>query len=275
MSGLTKKNVLFVVKRYIGVNAGYLGDFSYRTHREFYSEFCDLEIDPDKYEGTTRQRFIQILSSSDPLTQAQILEGVLDKYPPNSSESRTAEKADRIRKLIRECQASPLVSSPNISAVGEVVARALTDAELLLRQSGPTNALDRAHTALHGYLKVVCRSIGMEPAQNESATALFKWLRAEHPALRELGPQAGSATKVLRSLANVIDALSPARNHGSLAHPNDDLADDDAAMLFINAARTILQYLRGRISRYEGASHGPSSTTGVVAEARGNREEES
>jgi hypothetical protein len=40
-----------------------------------------------------------------------------------------------------------------------------------------------------------------------------------------------------------MDALNPARNRGSVAHPNEELLDNDEAMLFINAARTVLQYL--------------------------------
>ena len=65
MHGLTQKDIYMIVNRYIGVSRGYLGDFSCRTHEEFYREYCDLEIDPYAYDGTTRQRFIQILEASD------------------------------------------------------------------------------------------------------------------------------------------------------------------------------------------------------------------
>ena len=43
---LTRQEVLKVVNRYIGVDGGYLGDFSYRTHADFYPEYCDLDTDP-------------------------------------------------------------------------------------------------------------------------------------------------------------------------------------------------------------------------------------
>lgn len=43
-----------IVNRYIGVRDGYLGDFTYRTHAEFYPEYCGLDIDPATYPGTTR-----------------------------------------------------------------------------------------------------------------------------------------------------------------------------------------------------------------------------
>ena len=69
MAGLTRKDIYWFVNRYIGVSGGYLGDFSYRTHSEFYAEYCDLDIDPFVYEGTTRERFIEVLEHADPRTR--------------------------------------------------------------------------------------------------------------------------------------------------------------------------------------------------------------
>ena len=64
MAGMTRMDIKKLVNRYIGVSGGYLGDFSYRTHADFYVEYCDLDIDPYKYEGTTRERFEKILETS-------------------------------------------------------------------------------------------------------------------------------------------------------------------------------------------------------------------
>ena len=50
---LTPQEVMKVVNRYIGVSGGYLGDFSYRTHAEFYPAYCDLDIDANTYSGTS------------------------------------------------------------------------------------------------------------------------------------------------------------------------------------------------------------------------------
>ena len=83
-----------IVNRYIGVTGGYLGDFSYRTHADFYPEYCDLEIDPHRYEGTTRQRFIAIISEQEPWVQARVVRGVTERFPvdgPASPPTRTKE----------------------------------------------------------------------------------------------------------------------------------------------------------------------------------------
>ena len=70
---MTKQEITRLVNRYIGVSGGYLGDFSYRTHADFYPEYCDLDIKPDDYPGTTRERFITILSSRARDDQAKIV----------------------------------------------------------------------------------------------------------------------------------------------------------------------------------------------------------
>ena len=127
MIGLTKKDIYTVVNRYIGVSGGYLGDFSYRTHAEFYME-CDLDINPYDYEGTTRERFIQILSVVNPTTQAAILRGILNKYPVGSSELRTQESFDFIQEMIVRCLSSDGVQTPNLRITSDVVRRAIGDA---------------------------------------------------------------------------------------------------------------------------------------------------
>ena len=247
MSGLTNREIYRLVNRYIGVSQGYLGDFTYRTHYEFYREYCDLDIDPCEYPGTTRARFIAILESADPMTQAAILQGILEKYPVGSLESRTSEEYKTIQQMIARCRAGGGVQSPDLQITSEVVRRAIADAETLLRDSGPTSAVDRVHTALHGYLKAACVDVGIGVGKDPSILDLFKLLKQEHPSLQSLGEHQGPIIQVLRSLGAVMDALNPARNRGSVAHPNEELLDSDEAMLFINAARTVLQFLNAKL----------------------------
>lgn len=85
-----------IVYGYIGVNGGYLGDFSYRSHQEFYHDL-DLDINPFDYDGTTRERFTSILRESVPDVQALILDAVLTRYPVGSSPNRTDDAATEIR----------------------------------------------------------------------------------------------------------------------------------------------------------------------------------
>jgi hypothetical protein len=79
---LKPSEIYRLVNDYIGVEGGYLGDFSYRTHEEFYPQYCDLDIDIYSYNGTTKEKFIEILKSADKHIQSKIILGVLKKFPP-------------------------------------------------------------------------------------------------------------------------------------------------------------------------------------------------
>lgn len=248
MAGLTNPEIYSVVNRYIGVRGGYLGDFSYRTHAEFYLEFCDVDVDPYQYSGTTRQRFITILAESGPDIQAKILRGVLKKYPVGSSELRTQQRFDEIQAMIGRLEGAAPVASPSPRITSAVVERAISDAETLLRNSGATSGVDRIHTALHGYLRAVCDESGITYGQESSLTELFRLLRQKHPKLQQAVQHAPEVDRIVKSFATVLDALNALRNRASLAHPNELLLKEDEALLTINAARTVLHYLDAKVS---------------------------
>lgn len=249
MGELRSSEIHWIVHQYIGVDGGYLGDFSYKTHREFYSAFCDLDLDLDTFAGkTTRERFIAVLRGVEGHQQAAILRGIARKYPQRGEHFRTPQAYLKLLELAKRCANGLSVQASSPAITSDVLERALSDANTLIQSAGPTHAIDRIHTALHAYLKAVCQARALEAPPSATITSLFKLLRTEHPSLRDLGSQSDTMNNILRSLSNVIDCLNPARNHGSLAHANDALLDRDEAMLAINAARTVFQYLDSKLS---------------------------
>jgi hypothetical protein len=102
MAKLTNPQIMKIVNRFIGVSGGYLGNFSYRTHADFYLEYCNLDIDPGKYQGTTRERFIEVLRTSPPNNQAKIVRGVLERFPLTDEykpKTRTQELYDELSTI--------------------------------------------------------------------------------------------------------------------------------------------------------------------------------
>jgi hypothetical protein len=251
MAGLTVSEVMKIVNRYIGVSGGYLGDFSYRTHAEFYQEYCDLEVDPYQYEGTTRERFIAILKSAAPDAQAKIIRGVLQRFPLDAEDApstRTKELHDELVSTARKLDGALPVASPEPRITSAVVERAIGDAEALIQASGAVSAVDRIHTALHGYLRAVCDQVGIPYGADDGMTRLFKLIRQQHPSFQNLGARSQDIERILQSFANIMDALNPIRNTASVAHPNADLLKKDEAMLVVNSARTLLHYLNAKLS---------------------------
>ena len=246
--GLTPGQIHRLVNKYIGVNGGYLGDFSYRTHAEFYLEL-DLPLHPNDIPGTTRDRFIHILEHADPSTQARIVEGVLKKFPVDSTETRTNAIHDEIQSWLPKLRAGGGVLSPALAKPSEVVERALSDAEHLITRSGAVSGIDRLHTALHGYLKQACSEAGILPLDKDpELTRLFKQLRENHPKFMARGARADDIATMHNALASIVAVLNPIRNRASVAHPNEILLDAAEAHLVVNCVRTLLHYLEAKLN---------------------------
>ena len=255
MAGMPSGEILRLVNGYIGISGGYLGDFSYRTHKEFYA-LHDLDIDPNKYMGTTRQRFIEILKGSDPQTQATIVSGILGKYPVDSEPLavsdaiRTANRAAEFQSIVARLRGAPSVSSIHPQISSDVVTRAINDAEILIETTGATSGVDRIHTAIHGYFKALCRDDKIGFGDNLRVDQFFKLLLAQHPAFQDLGSRGQDIKTILRSFSSILSALNPIRNRASVAHPNDHLLDNQEAMFVINVARTMIQYVDAKLGDY-------------------------
>jgi hypothetical protein len=250
--GLTRGEILRVVNDYIGVSGGYLGNFGYRSHEEFYPIYCGLDdIKVFPHQTTTRYRFIEILEQQTSDRQARILRGILERDPVESfpEDQRPKKRAIEafIQKLIARLERQPGVQAPVLEFTSDVVQRCLQDVEVLIKNSGATSGIDRVHTMLHGYLSVACDRAGIEHEPDSTLNHLLKLLLKSHPALTELGPRAQDIAQVLRATSTILDALNPIRNKGSLAHPNRALLDEAEAMLVINTARTLIHYLDSKL----------------------------
>jgi hypothetical protein len=253
---MTIREINRLVEDYIGTTSdGYLNYFSYSKHEAFYHTYGDIEIDVPAYRsrcGSTRKTFIQILKDAAPRDQAKIIRGIFEfvrppEDPCDDEAKRRRTAYDDLVKVAARLEGDGQVELPVLEITTETVALALRDAEILLKNSGPTNALDRAHTALHGYLKNICIKRGHSPAPDASLTALFKILREQFPEFKDLVAHDNEAKRVFGSIATALDGLNTIRNRGTLAHPNELLLESAEAMLFINLSKAALGYLNTKL----------------------------
>lgn len=148
-------------------------------------------------------------------------------------------------------QTTEYVSPPEVAPTSAaVVSRALADAKALIGENSASSAIDRAHTALHGYLIELCEDNGIETPSDITTTRSFKLLRQKHPAFHPTGPRSDDISRLLQSFATSIDAMTPIRNKASLAHANE-LLDEPEARAVINAIYTIFRYVQDCLHRSE------------------------
>lgn len=248
---LTRAEITKLVRKWIGVDGGYLGRFSYARHDQFWMEVCDVSISTAAYPGTTRQCFEATLFDASAANQAAVLRAILNEYPreeiaPGSS-LRSEGLYSEILQWIARLQTGQATVAVQIASATQIVQRALDDADTLLRASGPQSAVDRVHTAFHGYLLDLAEEAEVTGLPDRpTMTQLFKALRNNHPALAPKRPNAEEISRVYQSMANIIDALNALRNNASVAHPNPALLGEPEAVLVINAVRSLLGYLEGK-----------------------------
>ena len=145
-----------------------------------------------------------------------------------------------------ECEEGHPVPTPTLKITSSTVERALSDLEALLTKGGAVSGVDRVHTALHGYLRAVCTQASISFKEDADITTLFKLIREQHPML-QASPPGWESVRVVRALAQVVDAMNPVRNHKSLAHPNEELLEEPEARLVVNSVRTLLHYLNAKL----------------------------
>jgi hypothetical protein len=132
--------------------------------------------------------------------------------------------------------------------VASTASRAFLEAAGLVRNGQASSAIDRIHTALHAYFLELCGGAGIEAGADPTTGQLFKLLRDQRAALQPTGPRHEDVTRILRSFAMVVDAMSPIRNKASLAHANP-LLEEPEALVVIHAAYTIFRYVQDSLAR--------------------------
>ena len=140
----------------------------------------------------------------------------------------------------------PMISSPEPQFSSRTVQLALGDADRLLSAGSAVSAVDRVHTALMGYLRLICTRLDQEFSETEGAATLLKKIFGADPTISKT-PHSEHTLKILRSMGAILDAFEPVRNRGSVAHANEQLLEEPEAELMINVARTLFHYLDGRV----------------------------
>jgi hypothetical protein len=160
---LSGAEIIRIVSAYIGSGGGYLEGFSYRTLDEFFAVNCELAAVPER-SGTNREHFINVARSSSPDVQARILRALLEKLPAPTATEPPVMSSEEVRVLISRLEGLPVPQSSPANA-SQAVQNALADAETLLQTRGAPRAVDRVHTALHGYLRNLCDQAGITYAE--------------------------------------------------------------------------------------------------------------
>jgi hypothetical protein len=71
----------------------------------------------------------------------------------DSPETRTSDFAEEIRAQIRRLESVSAVDAGSLCFTVDVVERAIREAKIIIEEADATSAVDRVHTAIHGFVK--------------------------------------------------------------------------------------------------------------------------
>jgi hypothetical protein len=158
-----------------------------------YDAFSSSEWTEIGYLTNTKEwidghsRLLRSLHWGDPDYKGHVFEAVshiLDKHPDNLKRlleySPIADwlkqnEAGAYQELSAEVFGTEVPHVLPISSTDSALA-ALADAQTLLRTRGPTSAVDRVHTGLHGFLRSACDEASISYPSDATANQLLKAL---------------------------------------------------------------------------------------------------
>lgn len=231
------------LEKLLGMSSGYVLNFSDRTFSEFFIEYR-IDIDEAQYRtgGDSKARRMRTFWAVAPNnTVARVLEGLIDY---GISERCLGDSTPDLVESCRVIAGRLLVSQPvaeldSLTAISddrdfEVVAQHVRDA---IEKNQPEGALDRLHTFVIKFVRIVCEPHGIEFNREKPLHSVFgEYVRA----LRDCGHlESAMAERILKSSISVLEAFNDVRNNKSLAHDNPILNYEESLLIFNHVAASI------------------------------------
>ena len=165
--------------------------------------------------------------------------------------SSYAERRDYISKMfsplldmLRESEDNSAdVSFQQIVMRSETIQKAVGDAEVFIRDGRYDSAVDRVHTAFHGYLRTLLAEHNVAYGEADGLPALFTKLHGYYGVSIQPQDVADRVRTILRSAGGMINAVNELRNNNTIAHPNGELIQAREARLVIRLVNAVVDYI--------------------------------
>lgn len=165
--------------------------------------------------------------------------------------STYAERRVYIDKLYSELleilnkseETSTNISFYNIEDKNDTIKMAVKDAELFISKGDYDSAVDRVHTAFHGYLRQLLEEHDKKSYEKDSLPSLYNKLHDYYSSAIEPKEVGTRIKEILRSANGMINAVNEIRNNNTLSHPNVILIRKREAQLVIRLISVLIDYI--------------------------------
>lgn len=237
-------NLTIVEKRKLeealGMSSGYVLNFSNNSFAEFVSGSVGLDIYDSKYDykGSSKaNRMRAFWEEESSYTVGQLLGDIFEcwdeltaQYGQTEPPSPPPEECLRIVRRLKESAHVPdlEVIRPNtVDRDFEALAKSVRES---IDRNEPEMGLDRLHTFLTRYLRVLCEKHGISTEYEKPLHSLMGEYRK---ILKTEGLiQSDMTERILKCNISIMDAFNKVRNEQSYAHPNQVLNYNESLLIF-------------------------------------------
>lgn len=160
--------------------------------------------------------------------------------------ARISELFEPIIKTLAEAEVmtdTPRVIFDRIATRTSTIQKALSDADAFMNAGRFDSALDRIHTAFHGYLRQLLTDYEVSYVESDSLPQLYAKLHSFYG--NQIQPlEVGNLVKTaMRSATGMVSVLNDARNRHTVVHPNAALIKRREAKLVIQMIKVMVDYI--------------------------------
>lgn len=231
------------LEKALGMASGYVLNFSNRTFGDFILDHTGKDIFDGKYDlnsGSKANRMRAFWDIESNHTVAILFEALIDEWDDWRAPQDLKAPPEEFLKITQRLKVSAPV--PDIDAVApnakdkdfETLAKEVRDS---IDRNEPVAGLDRLHTFLVKYFRVLCDKHGIP---NDKKNPLHGLVGQYVKKLREKDLiQSDMAEKILKSSISNFESFNHVRNNQSFAHDNQFIGHAEAILIFGHVTASI------------------------------------
>ena len=233
-----------VLEKAFGMGSGYVLNFSDRTFQEFIWGHVGRDVygGACSQNGTSKAKHLRAFweVESDEvvaaLTDALIDHGVSSGTISEDLRLAGTKIVERLRGggVVDLDALRPNVAEPTFARLARAVREAIDAGR-------PEEGLDRLHTFIVKYVRVLCEKHGIDTPRDKPLHSLF----GEYVKRLQAGGvlQSQMTIRIMRSAISSLDAFNEVRNEQSFAHDNEILRSHEALYIY-NHIATLVRFLQ-------------------------------
>lgn len=231
------------LERAMGMSSGYVLNFSNRTFAEFFLDSVGLDIYDSKYDyssGSKANRMRAFWDRESNYTVGKLLGDIFDNWDELSGQfEQTPAPEDCLRIVCRLKESAPVPDLEAVRPISEerdfdALAKSVRES---IDRNEPETGLDRLHTFLVKYFRVLCQKYGISTEREKPLHSLVgEYVKA----LKKEGLIESDMTeRILKSSISVMEAFNKVRNEQSYAHDNQILNYNESLLIFSHVTSSI------------------------------------